>query len=81
MTSVANSIAWGSTLIDWRSNSVLHVPDPFLLSSLSRPKSAATTDRFGRALAQKAPAPRRIDLAKAMAGSPRGGPSDANLPA
>ena len=50
MTSVANSLAWGSTLIDWRTDSVLRVPDPFLLCSLVKPRSAATTDRYGRAL-------------------------------
>jgi len=80
MTSVANSIAWGSTLIDWRTDSVLHVPDPFLLSSLSKSKSSATTDRFGRTLGAKAPAGPQIDLIKAM-GAPRAGASDANLPA
>jgi hypothetical protein len=80
MTSVTNSIAWGSTLIDWRTDSVLHVPDPFLLSSLSKPKSSATTDRFGRALGAKAPAGQQRDLVKSM-GAPRGSASDANLPA
>lgn len=53
MTSVENSIAWGSTLINWQSDSSLHVPDPFLLCSLVRPQSAALIDRFGRALAQR----------------------------
>jgi NDP-sugar pyrophosphorylase family protein len=80
MTSVANSVAWGSTLIDWRTNSVLHVPDPFLLSSLSKSKGAARTDRFGRAIGAKAPAGKRTGLAKAI-GSSRGSASDANLPA
>jgi hypothetical protein len=80
MTYVANSIAWGSTLIDWRTDSVLHVPDPFLLSSLSKSKSSATTDRFGRALGAKAPAVPQIDLIKAM-DARRAGAPDANLPA
>ncbi len=80
MTSVANSVAWGSTLIDWRTDSVLHVPDPFLLSSLSKTNSFATTDRFGRALGAKAPATPKHDLIKVM-GAPRGSASDANLPA
>jgi hypothetical protein len=53
MTSVTNSLAWGSTLIDWRTDSALHVPDPFLLSSLASHPSAKATDRFGRALPQK----------------------------
>jgi hypothetical protein len=50
MTSVAHSLAWGSTLIDWRTDSTLRVPDPFLLCSLAKPRVAATTDRYGRAL-------------------------------
>jgi carbonic anhydrase/acetyltransferase-like protein (isoleucine patch superfamily) len=53
MTSVTNSLAWGSTLIDWRTDSLLHVPDSFLLGSLAKAQSAATTDRFGRALIEK----------------------------
>ncbi|MCL4176671.1 MAG: hypothetical protein KJ072_02855 [Verrucomicrobia bacterium] len=32
-TEVRNSIAWGSTLINWRSDSYLKVPDSFLLCS------------------------------------------------
>jgi hypothetical protein len=55
MTSVASSLAWGSTLIDWRTDSALHVPDPFLLSSLVGSGAAPTTDRFGRALPKKYP--------------------------
>jgi NDP-sugar pyrophosphorylase family protein len=50
MTSVSCSLAWGSTLVDWRTDSTLHVPDPFLLSSLVKDGSRAATDRFGRAL-------------------------------
>lgn len=50
MTSVSNSLAWGSTLVDWRTDSLLRVPDPFLLCSLAKRHSAATTDRYGRAL-------------------------------
>lgn len=80
MTSVANSIAWGSTLVDWRTDSVLHVPDPFLLSSLSKSKFSATTDRFGRALVGRAPAGLKRDLTK-EAGIPRGRASDVNLSA
>jgi NDP-sugar pyrophosphorylase family protein len=47
MTSVANSLALGNTLIDWRTDSSLTVPDPFLLCSLSRLPSPATTGRLG----------------------------------
>jgi hypothetical protein len=53
MTSVTNSLGWGSTLIDWRTDSALHVPDPFLLSSLVGGGAAPTTDRFGRALPKR----------------------------
>jgi NDP-sugar pyrophosphorylase family protein len=35
LTSVGHSLAWGSTLTDWRSESSLRVPDPFLLGSLT----------------------------------------------
>jgi hypothetical protein len=80
MTSVENSVAWGSMLIDWRTGSALHVPDPFLLSSLSKPKIAPTTDRFGRALSAKAPTRTGNEFAKAM-GAHRASASDVNLPA
>lgn len=40
MTSVANSLAIGSTLVNWQTDSLLHVPDPFLLCSLARPAGA-----------------------------------------
>lgn len=36
LTRLENSIAWGSTLIDWRSSSCTQVPDPFLLCSLGK---------------------------------------------
>lgn len=41
-TKVQNSLAWGSTLINWRSGSCAHVPDAFLLSSLSRQSLSGT---------------------------------------
>ncbi len=53
LTSVSNSLAWGSTLIDWRTDSSLHVPDSFLLGSLAKPQSSSTTDRFGRAFSRR----------------------------
>jgi anti-sigma B factor antagonist len=67
MTAVANSLAWGSRLINWQTDSSLHVPDPFLLSSLTSLKSLEATDRFGRALGAKDSVPRR-------ASSPRSAP-------
>jgi hypothetical protein len=36
LTKVEGSIAWGSTLIDWRTGSCTQVPDSFLLSSLGQ---------------------------------------------
>jgi hypothetical protein len=48
MTSVASSLAWGSSLTNWRSDSSLQVPDPFLLCSLSSPPSMPALRRFSR---------------------------------
>jgi NDP-sugar pyrophosphorylase family protein len=41
-TEVADSLAWGETLINWQDGSCLHVPDEFLLCSLRRPKTEVT---------------------------------------
>jgi NDP-sugar pyrophosphorylase family protein len=62
MTSVENSLAWGSSLIDWRTDSSLRVPDQFLLSSLARLQSVATTDRYGRSLGTQARAETNSEL-------------------
>lgn len=40
LTQVRDSIAWGNILINWRTNSHIVVPDPFLLSSLEQARSA-----------------------------------------
>ena len=69
MTSVTNSLAWGSTLIDWRTDSLLRVPDPFLLCSLATPRSAATTDRYGRSLGTLGTAKARGTLIAALGAS------------
>lgn len=37
MTAVASSLAWGGSLTNWRSDSSLKVPDPFLMCSLASP--------------------------------------------
>ena len=50
MISVANSLAWGSTLIDWRNDSSLRVSDPFMLCSLSKLPTSAVAARLCRAL-------------------------------
>ncbi|HZZ58504.1 MAG TPA: hypothetical protein VFE31_11785 [Opitutaceae bacterium] len=41
LTSVANSIASGNTLTNWKSGSSLRVPDPFLMTSLARKTKAS----------------------------------------
>lgn len=38
-TGIQNSIAWGSLLVNWKRESCLNVPDPFLLCSLESPRS------------------------------------------
>jgi NDP-sugar pyrophosphorylase family protein len=45
LTRIKDSIAWGSTLIDWRSGSCTQVPDPFLLSALGRHSHEARPNR------------------------------------
>ncbi|HEY3755942.1 MAG TPA: hypothetical protein VGL42_07315 [Opitutaceae bacterium] len=46
LTAVANSLAMGQTLINWKSGSSLRVPDPFLMTSLARkPKATARRAR------------------------------------
>jgi len=37
---IKDSIAWGSTLINWKTGSVAQVPDAFILCSLRRPQHA-----------------------------------------
>jgi hypothetical protein len=49
MTSVVSSLAWGSNLTNWRSDSSLRVPDPFLLCSLARPPAAPALTAFDAA--------------------------------
>ena len=60
MTSVVSSLAWGSNLTNWRSDSSLRVPDPFLLCSLARPAIApaiAAFDAAAEATARAAKSP------------------------
>lgn len=40
LTRVHESLAWGATLINWRSGSHIQVPDPFLLSSIEQARTA-----------------------------------------
>ena len=57
MTVVNNSLALGSTLINWQTDSSLRVPDPFLLCSLARPRSANFTVRIRQGLGRLVSAP------------------------
>ena len=51
-TALKNSIAWGSTLINWRTNSCTRVPDAFLMCALSERPAAVRAARWpGRLLA------------------------------
>jgi NDP-sugar pyrophosphorylase family protein len=54
LTKISDSIAWGNTLIDWRSGSCIQVTDAFLLSPLGprhlSSKRKAITARLGRLL-------------------------------
>src|SRR3954469_1150247 len=58
MTALASSLAWGITLTNWRTDSSLQVPDPFLMCSLAPPASpaaaASATDRENRGRAHAA---------------------------
>lgn len=62
-TEVADSLAFGDLLINWRSGSCLRVPDEFLLCSLRRPRKDATEwfRRFAQALTGSNPPMPAID--------------------
>ncbi|MDO8540982.1 MAG: hypothetical protein Q7S40_11145 [Opitutaceae bacterium] len=60
LTAVATSLAWGSSLTNWRSDSSLQVPDPFLMCSLAPPvHSLASSGRGTRGPAVAAVSPLR----------------------
>jgi len=40
LTSICESLAWGSGLVNWRTGSHITVPDPFLLSSVEQARTA-----------------------------------------
>jgi hypothetical protein len=56
MTAVASSLAWGSNLTNWRSDSSLRVPDPFLLCSLAPPPPAPVIAPAYRTVSAPTPA-------------------------
>jgi hypothetical protein len=57
MTHVAHSLAWGPILTDWKSESSLRVPDPFLLASLNRPEPVVKTEAPARETGRSANGP------------------------
>jgi hypothetical protein len=59
MTALTSSLAWGSSLTNWRTDSSLHVPDPFLMCSLAPPSAAAdaTAERESRTAANDGVSP------------------------
>lgn len=78
MTSVSHSLAWGSSLTNWQTDSSLRVPDPFLLCSLARPLSALTAGRPG----SRPGAPARVGDSTLPPGAPFGWiPAPAGAPA
>ncbi len=61
MTALASSLAWGNRLTNWRSDSSLQVPDPFLMCSLAPPAPARSLEdepAASRALLGPSVAPR-----------------------
>jgi NDP-sugar pyrophosphorylase family protein len=45
---LSDSLAWGNTLINWRTGSVARVPDAFLLCALRQPSALQPDGWFGR---------------------------------
>lgn len=45
---IADSLAWGTTLVDWRIGSAAEVADPFLLCALRKPRRARSLGWFAR---------------------------------
>lgn len=43
LTELKDSLAWGTLLINWKNGSHTHIPDPFLLASLSEQTPGKTT--------------------------------------
>lgn len=46
LAALQKSFAWGSTLVNWETDSVIHVPDAFLLCGLKRPQNAKSSEKF-----------------------------------
>jgi hypothetical protein len=69
MTAVSHSLAWGSLLTNWQTDSSLHVPDPFLLCSLAHP--LATPSAGGRP-GSRPGAPARVGDSTLPHGAPFG---------
>jgi NDP-sugar pyrophosphorylase family protein len=46
LAALQKSFAWGSTLVNWETDSVIQVPDAFLLCGLKRAASARSSEKF-----------------------------------
>jgi NDP-sugar pyrophosphorylase family protein len=46
LAALQKSFAWGSTLVNWETDSVIQVPDAFLLCGLKRVANAKSSERF-----------------------------------
>ena len=80
MTSVAWSLAWGSNLTNWRTDSSLKVPDPFLLCSLTPSSAAPAFEPLDRGLGAPARAGAPLNWIAAWPAANRGVP-ESNPPA
>lgn len=46
LAALQKSFAWGSTLVNWETDSVIQVPDAFLLCGLKRASNAKSSEKF-----------------------------------
>jgi NDP-sugar pyrophosphorylase family protein len=46
LAALQRSFAWGSTLVNWETDSAIHVPDAFLLCGLKRAANAKSSEKF-----------------------------------
>jgi len=46
LAALRQSFAWGSTLVNWKSNSIAQITDSFLMCALKRQPNAKTSEKF-----------------------------------
>lgn len=46
LAALQKSFAWGNTLVNWETDSLIQVPDAFLLCALKRPANAKASEKF-----------------------------------